>query len=81
MDTILIVDDNHAICQALGLMLEINGYQVLTCHTPDDALNLIATHDIDLVIQDMNFTRDTTSGEEGRQLHGSPDTKQRSLAL
>lgn len=68
MDTILIVDDNHAICQALGLMLEINGYQVLTCHTPDDALGLIATHDIDLVIQDMNFTRDTTSGEEGRQL-------------
>ncbi|WP_283629937.1 sigma-54-dependent transcriptional regulator [Shewanella baltica] len=68
MDTILIVDDNHAICQALGLMLELNDYRVLTCHSPEDALGLLATQDVDLVIQDMNFTRDTTSGEEGKQL-------------
>ncbi|MCU8035634.1 MULTISPECIES: sigma-54-dependent transcriptional regulator [unclassified Shewanella] len=68
MDTILIVDDNHAICQALGLMLELNDYRVLICHSPEDALGLLATQDVDLVIQDMNFTRDTTSGEEGRQL-------------
>ncbi|EGM71622.1 histidine kinase/response regulator hybrid protein [Shewanella sp. HN-41] len=68
MDTILIVDDNHAICQALALMLELNDYRVLTCHSPEDALGLLATQDVDLVIQDMNFTRDTTSGEEGRQL-------------
>ncbi|MCS6257730.1 sigma-54-dependent Fis family transcriptional regulator [Shewanella baltica] len=68
MDTILIVDDNYAICQALGLMLELNDYRVLTCHSPEDALGLLATQDVDLVIQDMNFTRDTTSGEEGKQL-------------
>ncbi|MCH1929748.1 sigma-54 dependent transcriptional regulator [Shewanella sp. A25] len=68
MDTILIVDDNHAICQALALMLEINGYRVLTCHTPEDALELVSAQEIELVIQDMNFSRDTTSGEEGRQL-------------
>ncbi|MGI2203062.1 sigma-54-dependent transcriptional regulator [Shewanella oncorhynchi] len=68
MDTILIVDDNHAICQALGLMLELNDYRVLICHSPEDALGLLTTQDVDLVIQDMNFTRDTTSGEEGRQL-------------
>lgn len=68
MDTILIVDDNHAICQALGLMLELNDYRVLTCHSPEDALGLLAAQDVDLVIQDMNFTRDTTSGEEGKQL-------------
>ncbi|MGI2152879.1 sigma-54-dependent transcriptional regulator [Shewanella oncorhynchi] len=67
MDTILIVDDNHAICQALGLMLELNDYRVLICHSPEDALGLLTTQDVDLVIQDMNFTRDTTSGEEGRQ--------------
>ena len=68
MDTILIVDDNHAICQALGLMLELNGYRVLSCHTPEEALGVLTTQEVDLVIQDMNFTRDTTSGEEGRQL-------------
>ncbi|MFG0456937.1 sigma-54-dependent transcriptional regulator [Shewanella mangrovisoli] len=81
MDTILIVDDNHAICQALGLMLEINGYQVLTCHTPEDALNLMATQDVDLVIQDMNFTRDTTSGEEGRQLFYALRERQQDLPI
>ncbi|ASK68183.1 sigma-54-dependent Fis family transcriptional regulator [Shewanella bicestrii] len=81
MDTILIVDDNHAICQALGLMLEINGYQVLTCHTPEDALSLMATQDVDLVIQDMNFTRDTTSGEEGRQLFYALRERQQDLPI
>ncbi len=68
MDTILIVDDNHAICQALSLMLEINGYRVLTCHSPEAAIALVVSQEIELVIQDMNFSRDTTSGEEGRQL-------------
>jgi len=81
MDTILIVDDNHAICQALALMLELNDYRVLTCHSPEDALGLLATQDVDLVIQDMNFTRDTTSGEEGRQLFYALRERQGNLPI
>lgn len=68
MDTILIVDDNQAVCNALALMLELHGYHSLTCLSPDTALELIHLHDISLVIQDMNFTQDTTSGEEGKAL-------------
>lgn len=68
MDTILIVDDNQAVCNALALMLELHGYQPFTCLSPDTALELINLHDISLVIQDMNFTQDTTSGEEGKAL-------------
>ncbi|ABV88675.1 sigma-54-dependent transcriptional regulator [Shewanella pealeana] len=68
METILIVDDNQAVCNALALMLELSGYQTLTCLSPDVALELIRLHDVALVIQDMNFTQDTTSGEEGRNL-------------
>ncbi|WP_299568796.1 sigma-54 dependent transcriptional regulator [uncultured Shewanella sp.] len=68
MDSILVVDDNHAICSALTLMLDIHGYRALSCETPEQALDIVSKHDISLVIQDMNFTRDTTSGEEGKQL-------------
>ncbi|GAA5218727.1 sigma-54-dependent transcriptional regulator [Corallincola platygyrae] len=68
MDTILIVDDNKAVCQALSLMLELNGYQTLSCYTPDEAIKLVQSEPVSLVIQDMNFTNDTTSGEEGRTL-------------
>ncbi|MFS1437561.1 sigma-54-dependent transcriptional regulator [Shewanella sp. 10N.286.48.A6] len=68
MDSILVVDDNHAICSALTLMLDIHGYKSLSCETPEQALLIVAEQDISLVIQDMNFTQDTTSGEEGRQL-------------
>ncbi|GIU31714.1 sigma-54 dependent transcriptional regulator [Shewanella schlegeliana] len=68
MDKILIVDDNQAVCNALALMLELNGYQTLTCLSPDVALELVGLHDVALVVQDMNFTQDTTSGEEGRSL-------------
>ncbi|MBW8182529.1 sigma-54-dependent transcriptional regulator [Shewanella nanhaiensis] len=68
MDTILIVDDNQAVCNALSLMLELNGFNTLTCLSPEIALELIRLHDIALVVQDMNFTQDTTSGEEGKAL-------------
>ncbi|MGS0729111.1 response regulator, partial [Shewanella sp. 0m-11] len=68
MDTILIVDDNQAVCNALSLMLELNGYRTLTCLSPEVALELVQLHDVVLVVQDMNFTQDTTSGEEGKSL-------------
>ncbi|GLP97945.1 sigma-54-dependent transcriptional regulator [Paraferrimonas sedimenticola] len=68
MDTILIVDDNQAICQALSLMLEINGYNTVSCYSPAQAIEVVKNQPIALVLQDMNFTGDTTSGEEGREL-------------
>lgn len=67
-ETILVVDDNQAVCQALALTLELHGYQAVTCLGPDEALETLSVREIDLVIQDMNFTQDTTSGEEGRRL-------------
>ncbi|MBB3169221.1 sigma-54-dependent transcriptional regulator [Simiduia aestuariiviva] len=68
MDPILIVDDNHAICRALELMLELHGYRACSVHTPHDAQAFLSKQDVALVIQDMNFSRDTTSGVEGRDL-------------
>ncbi|NQY34667.1 MAG: sigma-54-dependent Fis family transcriptional regulator [Alteromonadaceae bacterium] len=68
MDTILIVDDNPAICDALSLLLDLHGYQTISCHQPAQAISIVGYQNISLVIQDMNFKRDTTSGEEGQEL-------------
>ncbi|MFC3123120.1 sigma-54-dependent transcriptional regulator [Agaribacter flavus] len=68
MDKILIVDDTPAVLQALSLVLEIHGYEVITTHSPEQAVSLVNQLRVALVIQDMNFTKDTTSGEEGRSL-------------
>lgn len=65
MDKILIVDDNPAVLDALSLMLELHGYQPITATSPAEALRAVDYQSITLVIQDMNFSADTTSGEEG----------------
>jgi len=67
MDKILIVDDNPAVCQALSILLELYDYQVLTVASPAQAMPIIMYQSIALVILDMNFSQDTTSGEEGKQ--------------
>lgn len=68
MDTILIVDDNPGVCTALQILLSLHGLDAVCAHTPAEGLALARDPDIALVIQDMNFTCDTTSGEEGAAL-------------
>lgn len=67
MDKILVVDDNPAVCQALTILLELYDYQVVTAKSPAEAMPIIMYQSIALVLLDMNFTQDTTSGEEGRE--------------
>ncbi|WP_105169832.1 sigma-54-dependent transcriptional regulator [Pseudoalteromonas sp. T1lg23B] len=68
MEKILIVDDNVAILEALSLLLEIHGYSVVLAQTPFEAEQVVRYQQISLVLQDMNFSSDTTSGEEGKTL-------------
>ena len=65
MPHLLIIDDNPAIGTALELLLGLDGHTVSTAQSPRAGLDLLAHEAIDLVIQDMNFSADTTSGEEG----------------
>jgi len=62
---ILIVDDQHAIRDALELLFDVHGFAPLTAATPEQALALIRSEDIGLMIQDMNFAEGETSGEGG----------------
>lgn len=68
MEKILIVDDNPAVLEALSLLLEIHDFAVVTATNPFEAIQVVQYQRIALVIQDMNFTADTTSGEEGKAL-------------
>src|SRR3954464_6119620 len=62
---VLIADDQPAVCSALQLLFELHGLTSVVVNRPEDALDLIATEDIGAVVQDMNFTQEKTSGEEG----------------
>jgi DNA-binding NtrC family response regulator len=63
--TVLIIDDNPAVGEALSLSLSLYDIRPLTALTPDDGLDVLERESVDVVIQDMNFTADTTSGKEG----------------
>lgn len=62
---ILIVDDRHDICLSTSFTLEDNGYFPIEANSPGQAQQIIKTDHIDLILLDMNFSLDTTSGEEG----------------
>ena len=65
---VLVVDDQPAVSTALELLFDLNGLSTLVASNPERALQLIASEDIGAVVQDMNFRRDATDGEEGTRL-------------
>ncbi len=64
---ILIVDDDASVRTSLALLLKQNRLESRSASGPAEALHLLERHPIELVIQDMNFSRKTT-GEEGLEL-------------
>jgi DNA-binding NtrC family response regulator len=68
MPTVLVIDDNASIATALEVLLSLHDIATVHAPSPEEGLALLARRPIDLVIQDMNFAADTTSGEEGRTL-------------
>jgi DNA-binding NtrC family response regulator len=68
MRTVLIIDDNPAVAQALTVLFSLHDIRTLTALTPQRGLAAAARERVDLIIADMNFSADTTSGEEGEAL-------------
>ena len=67
MTKILIADDDKAVRTSLSLLLKNGGYVPVSAENPDEALKLLESTDIELVVMDMNYSMKTT-GEEGLQL-------------
>jgi DNA-binding NtrC family response regulator len=65
---ILIADDQADVCEALRLLVKGEGYQCQTVPSPTAALQAMGNRDFDLALIDLNYARDTTSGQEGLDL-------------
>ncbi len=65
---ILIADDQRDVLEALRLLLKGEGYHIDTVESPAAALAALDRRDYDVVLIDLNYARDTTSGEEGLEL-------------
>jgi len=65
---ILIADDQPDVREALRLLLEGEGCQTETVSSPAGLLHAIENGDFDALLMDLNYARDTTSGEEGLDL-------------
>ncbi|MGX5173203.1 sigma-54-dependent transcriptional regulator [Aliikangiella sp. IMCC44653] len=68
MSQILLIDDNNGIADALEILFSLYDIRCVHADTPERGMQMLNTHVIDLVIQDMNFSEDTTSGNEGKTL-------------
>jgi DNA-binding NtrC family response regulator len=65
---ILVADDQPDVLEALRLLLKAEGYQIDTAKSPAAVLKAIEARDYSLAIIDLNYARDTTSGQEGLDL-------------
>ena len=65
---LLVADDQPHILEALRLLLKPEGYQLEMVRTPALVLEALTRESFDGVLIDLNYTRDTTSGQEGLDL-------------
>src|SRR5438034_2883004 len=65
---ILIADDQPDVLEALRLLIKSEGYQIDTAGSPLGILKALEARDYDVVLMDLNYARDTTSGQEGLDL-------------
>lgn len=68
MATILVIDDHDPVISALRMLFALDDIAVEGAHAPEEGLARLRRGGIDLVIADMNFGIDTTSGEDGARL-------------
>jgi len=65
---VLVADDQHDVLEALRLLLKSEGYQIEAVSSPQGVISALETREFDILLMDLNYTRDTTSGQEGLEL-------------
>ena len=65
---ILISDDQIDVLEALRLLLKPEGYDIETVTSPEEVIRALEKREYDALLMDLNYTRDTTSGQEGLDL-------------
>jgi sigma-B regulation protein RsbU (phosphoserine phosphatase) len=64
----LIADDQPDVLEALHLLLKREGYQIETVNSPKAVLERLHNREYDVLLMDLNYALDTTSGQEGLDL-------------
>src|SRR6266542_2527288 len=67
-DRVLVADDQRDVLEALRLLLKGEGFAIETASSPAAVLAALDVKDFDVVLMDLNYARDTTSGHEGLDL-------------
>ena len=65
---VLVADDQADVREALRLLLKAEGFATETVSSPAAALEAVQTNEFDVMLMDLNYQRDTTSGQEGIDL-------------
>jgi DNA-binding NtrC family response regulator len=65
---VLIADDQRDVLEALRLLLKSEGWQIEAATSPAEIMNQLSAREFDVVLIDLNYARDTTSGREGLDL-------------
>ncbi len=78
---ILVADDQSDVLEALRLLLKSNGFDVHPVNSPSAALAALERRDYDAMLLDMNYMRDTTSGNEGLELLSTLQTLEPSMPV
>ncbi|MBT8461221.1 MAG: sigma-54 dependent transcriptional regulator [Gemmatimonadetes bacterium] len=64
----LVADDQADVLAALRLLLKAENFDIATATSPSEVLELLELDEFDCLLLDLNYTRDTTSGQEGLDL-------------
>ncbi|HVT57601.1 MAG TPA: sigma-54 dependent transcriptional regulator [Thermoanaerobaculia bacterium] len=64
----LIADDQREVREALRLLLKAEGFEAVTASSAAEVVQQVTTREFDVVLIDLNYSRDTTSGREGLDL-------------
>jgi DNA-binding NtrC family response regulator len=67
---VLVADDQREVREALRLLLKAEGFEAVLAASPAEVVQAAATRDLDVALLDLNYSRDTTSGQEGLDLLG-----------
>jgi DNA-binding NtrC family response regulator len=68
MPRVLIADDQPAVIEAMRLLLKGEGFEIKAVASPSDVVEALSRQPFDVALIDLNYTRDTTSGQEGLDL-------------
>ncbi len=65
MNKVLIVDDQLDVRMSASIALSNHGFSCVEADSPLQAMHIVTSEKIDLILLDMNYSSDTTSGQEG----------------